>query len=206
MSTLTAVRAHDRATTAAGTVLLLHGFGSHEHDLAGLGDLVSDTLPWVSLRAPLALSPRGFAWFPVVTPGSPDPASVATATDAIWAWVDEYLGADAPVIPLGFSQGGLMATQLLRTRPDRVRATVVLGGFVQAAEQPVDEELARSRPPVFWGRGADDHVIAEHAIDRTTQWLPAHSTLVEKVYPGLGHGIDGRELADVRAFLAERTS
>ena len=33
---------------------------------------------------------------------------------------------------VGFSQGGLMATQLLRTRPGRVAATVVLSGFVQA--------------------------------------------------------------------------
>ena len=205
MSTLTAVRAPNRATDGApATVLLLHGFGSHEHDLAGLGDLVSDTLPWASLRAPLALSAQAFAWFPVVTPGGPGTEPVAAATDAIWAWVDEHLGADAAVIPVGFSQGGLMATQLLRTRPDRVAATVVLGGFVQAAEQPADDDLARTRPSVFWGRGADDHVIAAHAIARTSQWLPAHGTLVAKVYPGLAHGIDGRELADVRTFIADQ--
>jgi phospholipase/carboxylesterase len=205
MSALTAVRSTSRPADAArATLVLLHGFGSHEHDLAGLGDLVSDDLPWVSLRAPLALAPRGFAWFPVVTPGSPDPGPVADATDTIWAWVDEHLGADAPVIPLGFSQGGLMATQLLRTSPGRVRAAIVLGGFVQAASQPADAELARTRPAVFWGRGADDHVIAAHAVARTSQWLPGHSTLVEKVFPGLAHGIDGRELADVRAFVADQ--
>ena len=53
---------------------------------------------------------------------------------------------------VGFSQGGLMATQLLRTRPGRVAATVVLSGFVQAAPQPADEQLAAERPAVFWGR------------------------------------------------------
>ncbi|WP_421741535.1 alpha/beta hydrolase [Cellulomonas sp.] len=203
MNTLTAARSHDRAAHPAGaTVLLLHGFGSHEQDLAGLGDLVSGDLSWASLRAPIALPRGGFAWFPVVTPGSPEPGPVATATEAIWEWVDGHLGADASVIPLGFSQGGLMATQLLRTRPHRVRATVVLGGFVQAAEQPADEELTQLRPAVFWGRGAEDHVIAEHAIARTSQWLPTHSTLVERVYPGLGHGIHSEERADVRAFVA----
>jgi phospholipase/carboxylesterase len=207
MTAITAIRSQISTENQAGpTILLLHGFGSDERDLAGLGGLASDGLPWASLRAPLALARGGYAWFPVVTPGSPEPAPVATATEAIWEWVDEHLGADASVIPLGFSQGGLMATQLLRTRPHRVRATVVLGGFVQGAPQPGDEELTQIRPAVFWGRGADDHVIADHAVARTSLWLPAHSTLVEKVYPGLGHGIHADELADVRAFVASLDS
>jgi phospholipase/carboxylesterase len=203
MSTMTAVRSQGRAASTAGpTLLLLHGFGSHEHDLAGLGDLASDDLPWASLRAPLTLPGGGHAWFPIVAPGNPEPGPVAAATDAIWGWVDEHLGPDASVVPLGFSQGGLMATQLLRTRPERVRAAVVLGGFVQAAEQVGDPELRTAGPPTFWGRGADDAVIAAHAIARTAQWLPEHTTLVEHVYPGLGHGISAEEIADVRAFLA----
>ena len=180
-------------------VVLLHGYGSHEHDLGELGPHLG--APWVSLRAPLALPHGGFAWFPIVTPGDPDPEPVARATEAVWAWLDAELGPERRVVPVGFSQGGLMATQLLRTRPERVAATVVLGGFVQAAEQPADAALAASRPPVFWGRGADDRVIAPHAVDRTAAWLPDRSTLVERVYPGLAHGIDARELADVRAFL-----
>ncbi|WP_336728390.1 alpha/beta hydrolase [Cellulosimicrobium cellulans] len=199
---LVAVRSDaDPTSPAAGgaVVVLLHGFGSHEQDLAGLGPHLG--APWVSLRAPLALPHGGFAWFPIVTPGDPDPEPVARATEAVWEWVDAELGPERQVVPVGFSQGGLMATQLLRTRPERVAATVVLGGFVQAAEQPADAALAASRPPVFWGRGADDRVIAPHAVDRTAAWLPGRSTLVERVYPGLAHGIDARELADVRAFL-----
>lgn len=197
-ATLVAVRSEE-ASPADAVVLLLHGFGSHEQDLATLGPHLG--APWASLRAPLALPHSGFAWFPIVTPGDPDPAPVGHATDAVWAWVDAELGPDRPVVAVGFSQGGLMATQLLRTRPDRVAATVVLGGFVQAAEQPADADLAAARPPVFWGRGAEDRVIAAHAVERTAAWLPGHATLTEHVYPGLAHGIDARELADVRAFL-----
>ena len=83
----------------------------------------------------------------------------------------------------GFSQGGLMATQLLRTRPERVAATVVLSGFVQAAPQPANERLATERPAVFWGRGARDPMISADAIEGTRQWLAAHSALTERVYP-----------------------
>lgn len=184
------------------TVLLLHGYGSDEQDLAVLGPQVAGTMPWVSLRAPIAMAPRGYAWFPITTPGTPEPEPVAAATEAVWAWVDEYLGTGSTVVPVGFSQGGLMATELLRTRPERVVATVVLGGFVQGAARPADDVLARTRPAVFWGRGAEDRVIAPQAIERTRAWLPEHSTLTERVYPGLAHGVHAEVVADVRAFLS----
>jgi phospholipase/carboxylesterase len=206
MTTLLDLRSDDLgrpdAATPPAVALLLHGYGSNERDLAGLVPMLELQLSWASLRAPLPVGP-GTAWFEITTPGSPDAAPVEAATAAIWAWVDEHLDATTRVVPIGFSQGGLMATQLLRTRPERVLAPVVLGGFVLGAPQPADAELAASRPAVFWGRGAEDRVIAPHAIVRTSEWLPAHSTLTERVYPGLAHGIDARELADVRDFLTQ---
>lgn len=183
--------------------LLLHGYGSNERDLTGLVPALELTMPWVSLRAPIEMSHGGAAWFEITTPGNPDARPVETATDVIWSWIDEYLDAATRVVPIGFSQGGLMASQLLRTRPERVVAPIVLGGFVLDAPQPADETLAVTRPAVFWGRGADDRVIAETAIARTSEWLPGHSALVERVYPGLAHGIDQAEITDVRAFLEQ---
>jgi phospholipase/carboxylesterase len=194
------LRGADGATPRA-VALLLHGFGSNERDLAGLVPALGLDVPWASLRAPLPAGP-GAAWFEITTPGSPDAEPVGAATAAIWTWVDEHLDAATRVVPIGFSQGGLMATQLLRTRPERVLAPVVLGGFVLGAPQPADGELAATRPPAFWGRGAEDRVIAAHAVARTNDWLPRHSTLVERVYPGLAHGISADELTDVREFLA----
>ncbi|MFF2052589.1 alpha/beta hydrolase [Leifsonia sp. NPDC058194] len=182
--------------------LLLHGYGSNEHDLTALASTLPGALPWYSLRAPLATPNGGAAWFPISTPGSPDPAPVAAATDAIWEWVDAQLGAGTRIVPIGFSQGGLMATQLLRTRPERVAATAVLAGFVQAAPQPADDLLVSTRPPAFWGRGDADGVIAGPAVDRTALWLPAHTTLEQHVYPGLGHGIAAQEADDLRRFLS----
>lgn len=201
MSTLNYVSAGD--LTAPVVALLLHGFGSHEHDLAGLGPLLPDGLPWASLRAPLEMDHGGAAWFPITTPGTPDLDVVLSATDTIWQWVDEHLPTSARVIPIGFSQGGLMGSQLLRTRPERIPGVAILGGFVAGAPQPHDEFLSQARPPVFWGRGADDQVITPHAIERTAQWLPEHSTLTERVYPGLGHGVSQQEMRDLRDFVTE---
>jgi len=188
-------------TAAEAIVVFLHGFGSNERDLTGLVDALGLSIPWASVRAPLDLGNGGAAWFKIVTPGNPDPQPVAEATDAVWAWVDAHVDPASRIVPIGFSQGGLMATQLLRTRPERVLAAVVLGGFLMGSPQPGDAQLADTRPPLFWGRGAEDRVIAAAAIARTASFLPEHSTLMERVYPGLAHGISAAEIADVRNFL-----
>jgi len=202
--TLTDLRSPDWTPELGATpavALLFHGFGSTERDLAGLAPALGLRLPWASLRAPIELPHGGAAWFQILTPGDPDPEPLAAATDAVWAWVDANLAAETRVVPLGFSQGGLMASQLLRTRPERVLAPVILGGFVQRTEQSGDATLRATRPAAFWGRGSEDRVITAAAVERTGTFLPAHTDLVERVYPGLAHAISAEELGDVRAFL-----
>lgn len=181
--------------------LLLHGYGASSDDLAGLAPITVPGLPWASLEAPIALGPGSSAWFEIVTPGDPDPEPVAAATDAIWEWVDSHVGPASRLVPIGFSQGGLMASELLRTRPERVAATVILGGFVQGAKRPADSLLSATLPPVFWGRGREDRVITAAAVARTESWLPEHSRLTRRVYAGLGHGISPEGAADVATFV-----
>jgi phospholipase/carboxylesterase len=200
-----AVRRPQEAVVASGRPLLLflHGFGSHEGDLAGLASFLPDRFDWVSLRAPIGISASGFAWFPITTPGRPDQSSVITAADAILQWLDDNVDEATPVVPIGFSQGGLMVTQLLRQAPGRFPAGVVLSGFSLDAVLPGDEKLTELRPPVFFGRGDVDGVISPETTARITAWLPAHSTLTEKVYPGLAHSISAEELGDISVFLDE---
>ena len=200
--TLAAIASEDFDGDATAVALFLHGYGSNERDLAALASALPDGMPWASLRAPIEVTPGGHAWFRIVTPGHPDQDALDAATGAIRSWVDAAVPSAARIVPIGFSQGGLMATQLLRTAPERVHAPVVLGGFVAAGEQKADAALRESRPAMFLGRGADDQVIAPAAVERTDAWAPVHTTLDARSYPGLGHGIDARMLADVQAFLA----
>lgn len=202
MSTLAVETSADLDPTAPVVAVLLHGFGSNQHDLAGLGPHLPAGLGWISPRGPLEVPPGGAAWFPITTPGSPEVGDVDAATTALWGWLDQTFAPTTRLAVIGFSQGGFMATQLLRTRPGRIAATVVLGGFVTQHPQAADQQVAADRPPVFWGRGEQDRVIAAAAVERTAAWLPGHSTLTERTYPGLAHGINGEEWADVVDFLA----
>ena len=194
------VRGRDVPAAERPLALLLHGYGANERDLVGLG--LPAGWAFASLRGPLTLGPGAHAWFPLTTPGRPDAGHVATATDALLSWVAENVDPGVPVVPVGFSQGGLMASQLLRSAPDRFAAAALLGGFVHQDEQPGDAHLAASRPPVYSGRGDADQVITREAVDRTDTWLPRFTTPDRHVYPGLGHGISRPMAADLVTFLA----
>lgn len=191
----------DSGVGLSPVVLLLHGLGSNEHDLPSLAPWLPRGLSWASLRAPLEMDFGGATWFPLDLPNEPEQAGIDAATDAIWAWVAASLPPTTPLVPLGFSQGGLMALQLLRTRPERIAATVVLSGVITNSAQPADDALAELRPPVFWGRGDADAVIWPEAIAHLAAWLPAHTTATIRVYPGLAHGVNGEEMDEVKAFL-----
>lgn len=191
-----------RVRDADVAVLLLHGYGADERDLIGLIEPLGITAPWASLRAPLPTpGTGGAAWFPIERLETLPLRAVESATSLIWSWVEAAIPPTTRVLPIGFSQGGLMATQLLRTRPERVVAPVVLAGFVLDAPQPADAALLASRPAAFWGRGDSDQVIPAQAVAATAAFLPQHTRLTERLYPGLGHAISMTELVDVAAFI-----
>lgn len=196
----TAVATAGSTDPSAPLLVLLHGFGSNENDLVGLAPYLPDAFAVASLPAPLPLGPGQRAWFPITTPGRPDASTVDAAADAVLAWLDAA-HPDRAVSLLGFSQGGALVTQLFRRAPRRFVAGVVLAGFSLDTVTPGDAELAERRPPVFYGRGTVDRVIAPDATRRTVEWLPAHSELTMRVYPDLAHAISPTELDDVSAFL-----
>ena len=181
-------------------IVFLHGYGSNEQDLAGLINFLPP-MPWVSLRAPIALQPASYAWAPITVPGNPEAGPVEEVTRSVWNWIDVNLPEDSLIIPIGFSQGGMMATQLLRTRPERVLTTVVLAGFTLGHPQPADDAVRQELPPVIYCRGLDDQVISPSAVARTAEWLGENTTLTAKTYYRLGHSIDERVMQDVHDFL-----
>ena len=183
-------------------LILMHGYGANMRDLVSLTSFLPG-LPWVALQAPLDAGNGGFCWAPRTVPGNPAASDVEVGTQAIWDWVDANLPAETPLILLGFSQGGLMATQLLRTRPKRIKATIILAGFTIGAQQVADTELTETKPRLFYGRGAEDEIIGPDALARTRDWLARCTTATTRIYSGLGHSIDEREMADVVAYLEE---
>lgn len=190
-------------------VLLLHGFGSNERDLAGLFEALPAEFQYVSLRAPLPMQ-GGFAWFPLTMHGATLAATGGrVAARAVADWVSE--AGVAPVGAIGFSQGGALALELLReTGIPSLDWVAVLSGFVLEAEAPGEDDrdaaLAARRPNVFWGRGSADMVITPDLVSRTLGWLPQHTDAQIEIYPGLPHSISLDEVTDLSTWMRERLS
>jgi phospholipase/carboxylesterase len=181
-------------------LLLLHGYGADERDLPGVMNFLP-SLSWFSPRAPESSSVGGFSWYSVENPIDPDAKAIAEATRKLWAWIDANISVDTPLIVLGFSQGGLMATQLLRTRPERILGTVILAGFIFDGALEGDSTLGKTKPKVFYGRGLQDQMIDQSRVSKLNAWLQQHTRSVIRKYDALGHSIDERVLADVSDFL-----
>ena len=185
----------------APVALLLHGYGANEYDLP---EIITGTMPWVSPRAPLSSGGDGFEWY-LLTAGNYTPQpEVEKATEKLWEWIDQTLPTNTPLIPIGFSQGALMATQLLRTRPERIAKTVLMAGFIMDAKQPADDRLLELKPSVLYCRGEEDNRISPQMVETTTNWLTMHTKLTPKVYSGLGHSVDNRVIRDLTEYLTKR--
>ena len=187
-------------------LVLLHGYNSHEGDLFGLAPYLPLEPAIASLRAPLE-SDYGYAWFPRVfddETGDVGFAGAEQTAEAIIAWLDRAAPGATSVGLLGFSQGASMALELLRRAPERFAFAVNLAGFALPGERAGDERMSQLAPYVFWGRGAADEVVPARMIEHTQMWLPAHTTLDERIYEGIGHSVSDRELADVSAFIRGR--
>lgn len=187
--------APERERAGRPLLLLLHGIGSHEGDLFGLSPRLPLSPVIASLRAPLPHGP-GFAWFPQ---GERTGAAASESAVALLKWMDAQEFSSIGL--LGFSQGGAMALELLRHRPRSFAYAAQLSGFVLPTEHAGDDELAKSKPPVFWGRGTADEVIPASLIEYTQEWLPLHSTMTERIYEGVAHSVSEQELSDLGAFL-----
>ena len=96
--------------------LCLHGWGSNETDLADMMRYVAPYNDFASLRAPLTLQPAGrfapgaYSWLhDCVDTGEDLDRDAFAAAKAIDDWVSANIPDDRAVVPIGFSQGGLLA-------------------------------------------------------------------------------------------------
>ncbi len=209
------MKIHDSATVWAGRpladgvplLIVMHGYGANERDLAPLIPQLPGDFAAACVRAPLPIPqmPGGFAWFPITgDPGMPAREIADGAVGAVITWLEEVTAGIevSRVVLLGFSQGGAMVTHLLRHFPERFAAGVVLSGFTVPGEVASDAELARRKPPVFFGYDPMDPIVPGAAFARTRKFGEEHFAFTSRTYR-IGHGINEEEVRDVHEFLSQ---
>lgn len=186
----------------APIVLLMHGLGSDERDLASLVPFLPPVFEYVSVRG-IFRYVQGYAWFDM--PLDPDrPEAIEASSAAVEEWIAAQ---DRPVVgAIGFSQGGAVALQLLRRDPHALRFVVNLSGFPFPAAMQGDTALAEVRPPALWGHGGMDPLYDPEREQAVREFMGAHTALEEERRPQLGHAVDEIELRAVAAFLQRRAA
>ena len=191
-------------------LLLLHGVGSHEHDLFGLAPYLDKRFLILSARAPNTLQPGSYAWFEVsFTPQGPviNPAQAEASRKALITFIDEAVnayGADPKQVYLmGFSQGAIMSASIALTRPDLVAGVVLMSGRILPEVQAVmASPQALKGLPILLVHGTADTVLPVHHARASRQLLsslPVELTYYE--YP-MGHEVSQGSLNDVARWLS----
>ncbi|WP_243324140.1 alpha/beta hydrolase-fold protein [Geothrix sp. SG200] len=192
-----------------GLVVLLHGVGGRETDLADLAaGLAPDTLV-VLVRSRLPLGPGQFGWFRVAFTAEGPKIAAGEAEDSRHALIRlvDHLQADYGVearrtVLAGFSQGGIMSASVALSAPERVGGFAILSGRILPELEPRiarREWLAHLR--AFIGHGERDHTLPMTWARRADQWLEDLGVPhVTRLYPA-GHTINPEMRADVLAWI-----
>jgi phospholipase/carboxylesterase len=205
-----AYRARPAAGDPDGALVVMHGRGADEHDLAPLVDVLDPERRLAAYlpRGPLALPPGGAHWYVVPQVGFPDPDTFLPTFDRLAGWVEAAL-ADAGVPPerlvlTGFSQGAVMAYSLaLAAGRPRPLAVLAFSGFVPRVEGFDLDFAARAGLPVSITHGTLDPIIrVEFGRDARDRLIAAGLDVSYREDP-VGHTLAPGALAQAQAVLAK---
>ena len=116
-------------------MVLLHGRGADEQDLAGLSPFLDPRLLLLSVRAPFPFTfGGGYTWYDMEIDGTPDQEMFQDS----YGRLKEFMGGMVKAYPVdpqrlflfGFSMGTMMALALSLTRPGLCRGVIANSGSV----------------------------------------------------------------------------
>ena len=188
-------------------VVLLHGFGSHMGDLAGLCAAIDrERYVYICPNAPISMEigpgMTGYAWTRLEEPYAEDGDRAEEMLAELFDEVmDEYRTEAGAAMLGGFSQGGMMTYSAGLVAPERFRGLAALSGRVP------DPDRLRERLPddrgqaILIAHGTADSVIGVEEARRARRFLEEEGYRpVYKEYP-MAHEISYQVLDDLVAWV-----
>lgn len=193
-------------------LILLHGIGSNERDMASLAPAMDPRFLVVSVRSPLTIGPDAFAWFQVrFTPQGPsiDATQAAAGWKLLTGFIQEIVGKHdgdpARVYLAGFSQGGIMALAAMLTAPEQVAGAVCMSGRLLPEVLPhaASQDRLAGKPILVLHGTADNKLGIDYARKARTS-LEGLSLQVSYHEIPMGHEITPQSLGLATAWLSKR--
>ena len=203
-----ASRRRDALGDPEGALVVCHGRGADEHDLAPLLDALDPERRLVGFlpRGPLSLPPGGAHWYVVHEVGFPDPATFLPTFETLSGWVDAALAeAGVPIertVFAGFSQGTVMSYSLAfaASRP-RPAGVLAFSGFIPRVDGFELDLEGRAGLPVSIAHGTHDPIITVGFGRDARERLQAAGVDVAYVEEPMAHSIGPAGLAQAREVL-----
>ena len=194
-------------------VLFLHGYGANGEDLLSIGKHWQDSLPDTLFIAPNApyphpYIPNGFMWFDFKDVAQITSDDIKDGLNQIRPMLQDYLKVlskkyDVPlpkIVPVGFSQGAMIALDLLVCEPE-IEVVVDYAGIYYPMRTFI-ENAALKR--VLLVHGTDDTVVSYHHMPEAEKALTDLGIHVTPITcSGLGHSIDAEGISAGERFLKE---
>ncbi len=189
-------------------VVLLHGFGAHMGDLAGLAPAIDSrgyvyAFPNAPISMNMGIVGDNFAWAPLGGDGARE--ALDHADRLLEGFVEEVLAMyptpAGKVILGGFSQGGMMAYRIGLPHPDRFVGIAALSSVV-AGKRDIEDRLPEDRTQaVYASHGTEDNMISVADARQGIEFLRSKGYHPEyNEYP-VGHEISPEVISDLTVWV-----
>ncbi|MCZ6782188.1 MAG: alpha/beta hydrolase-fold protein [Proteobacteria bacterium] len=198
------------------TIYLLHGWGASAHDLLGLapylhGGRALVLCPQGPVEVPIGPGPgaQGYGWFPISGGAPPDPRAFADAMTTLRGFMDKV--ADVyPVdrrhqVVMGFSQGGVMAYDLVLREPERFAALIAMSSWLpNDLANAIPPSEAHENLPTLVIHGSQDPMIPVQRAHESVERLRGMGVSPTYREYEMEHGIGPDALRDLTAWLEDK--
>lgn len=196
------------------TVLALHGWGASAHDLIGLSPILHGgealvLCPQGPVAFPIAQGVYGYGWFPISQGGPLDMDAFERGGEALRRFVDQaaerYPIDRRKTVVLGFSQGGVMAYDLVLRNPERFAGLVALSSWLpEALDASIPRLEAHENFPVLATHGTEDPMIPVDRGRESRERLVKRGVSLTYREFEMGHEIRPEALRELVLWLEDK--
>jgi len=190
---------------AKAAMVMLHGRGADAADMLGLAEVLAQ--PDLAYLAPEA---PGRSWYPYsflapIERNEPFLSSALQILDGLTERLATAGFLPGRIVLLGFSQGACLALEYAARRARPYGGVVGLsGGLIGPEGTPRSYPGSLAGVSVFLGcSDADPHIPLARVHETACVLRGLGGAVTERIYPGMGHGINDDEIKEVRRLLAK---
>lgn len=196
------------------TIVMLHGWGASAHDLLGLAPILHGggalvLSPQGPVAFEIARGMLGFGWWPISETREIDPQAFDAARQLLRDFLDEackrYPIDRRKLVIVGFSQGGVMAYDLVLSDPGRFAGLVALSSWLP---EPIDAAIPTQEEhknfPVLVIHGTQDPMIPIERAQESRRHLLARGMNVHYRELEMQHEVNPDALRELVLWLEDR--